>query len=440
MIEHPSTFTWEMGLATMVLLLAYALIFSEKIHRTNAAIIGAVLMIGVGMAFGFYSQEAALLAIDGNTMFLLAGMMMIVTLLRPTGGFEYVAIRIAKISHGSPRLLLIYLSLAVSVISMVLDNVTTVLIFAPITVLITRMLSLNPMPYLMAEAMLSNIGGTATLVGDPPNIMIGSAANIDFLTFLLHMGPIIAVIWLAVVLLILLMFRDMLKVDLRNIAPVALDESRAIVDPAGLKKLLFVLAVVVSLFFVHHHFHLFPSYVAFIGVAIAVALVRPHPEPLFGKLEWSVLVFFTGLFVMVGGLEGSGLLALIGQQLANFCQDNDQLLIAALLIMWGAAILSALIDNIPFTVTMIPIVAGLESHGVNVTPLWWALAIGVGLGGNGSPIGATANIICITESERARVPQARITTAIWLRKGIPTMLVSLVIASILYAGFFSLLQ
>ena len=440
MSPSPSDFSLEMGIAAMVLLAAYILIFSEVIHRTSAAIIGAVVMIGIGMAFGFYSQEAALQAIDGNTMFLLAGMMMIVTLLRPTGGFEYLAIRIAKIAHGNPRLLLVYLSLAVSVISMILDNVTTVLIFAPLTVLIARMLVLNPMPYLMAEAMLSNIGGTATLVGDPPNIMIGSAASIDFLTFLLTVGPIVAVIWIVVVLFILFMFRDMLAGDMQGRPPVALDESRAIIDPVGLKKLLFALAVVVALFFVHHNFHLFPSYVAFIGVAIAVALVRPHPEPLFGKLEWSVLVFFAGLFIMVGGLEGSGLLAWLGQYLATLCQDNEQLLLAALLLMWSAAILSALIDNIPFTVTMIPIVAGLESYGVNITPLWWALVIGVGLGGNGSPIGATANIICITESERCRIPGARITTAIWLRRGLPTMLLSLLVASLLYASFFPYLQ
>lgn len=439
-MDSASGFTLEMGIAITVLLSAYVLIFSEWIHRTNAAIFGAVLMIGTGTAFGFYSQEAALFAIDGNTLFLLAGMMMIVTLLRPTGGFEYIAIRIAKISHGNPRLLLVYLSLAVSIISMVLDNVTTVLIFAPLTVLIARMLLLNPMPFLMAEAMLSNIGGTATLVGDPPNIMIGSAAGIDFLSFLIHVGPIIAVTWIAVVMLVLFLFRDMLAVNMHGRAPVALDESKAITDPAGLKKMLFALTVVVVLFFVHHNFHLYPAYVAFIGVALAVILVRPHPEPLFGKLEWSVLIFFAGLFVMVGGLEGSGLLDLIGNQLARLCQDNEQLLFAALLLMWASALLSALIDNIPFTVTMLPIVAGLEAHGVNITPLWWALAIGVGLGGNGSPIGATANIICITESERSRIPGARITTAIWLRRGLPAMLLSLVVASILYAAFFSYLQ
>ncbi|MDY0050114.1 MAG: ArsB/NhaD family transporter [Halothiobacillaceae bacterium] len=435
-----NAFTLEMGVATLVLIAAYVLIFSEIMHRTSAAIIGAVTMIGVGMAFGFYTQEAALTAIDANTLFLLAGMMMLITLLRPTGGFEYMAIRIAKLSHGDPRRLLVYLSLAVSVISMVLDNVTTVLIFAPLTVLIARLLNLNPLPYLMAEAMLSNIGGTATLVGDPPNIMIGSAAAIDFLQFFLHMGPIIGVIWVLVVGFLLIVFRDLLTPGEDRGAAVALDESRAIVDPSGLARLLAALAVVILLFFIHHHFHLYPSYVAFIGVALALALVRPAPEPLFGKLEWSVLVFFAGLFVLVGGVEASGLLALIGGALARAAENPADLLIAALVLMWVSAALSAIIDNIPFTVTMIPIVAGLEAHGVNITPLWWALAIGVGLGGNGTPIGATANVICIAESERARIPGARITTAIWLRRGLPATVVSLLAATVLFTVFFDYLQ
>lgn len=435
--QLPMVTSAEMWIAVGVMLAAYVLIFSEWMHRSAAAIVGAVVMIGVGEYFGFYSQQAAILAIDGNTMFLLAGMMMLVVMLRPTGGFEYLAIVIAKRAGGRPVLLLIYLSLAVSVISMFLDNVTTMLIFAPLTVLITRLLRVNPMPYLMAEAMLSNIGGTATLVGDPPNVMIGSAAAIDFLSFLFHMGPIILVVWLCTVVLIVAMFRHELRVD--ALREVDLDQSRAITDPKGLRRMLWVLALVIGLFFVHHWFHFFPAYVTFIAVALALVLMRPGPEFLFGKLNWSVLVFFAGLFVIVGGVAESGMLAYLGYQLSRMADDPQQLLLTGLLIMWVAALLSAAVDNIPFTVTMIPVITGLQTMGIDVMPLWWALALGVGLGGNGSHIGATANVIAVAEAERSGDPRARISPLMWLRKGMPTMFFSLVIASLMYVAFFQML-
>ncbi|NKN32609.1 SLC13 family permease [Marichromatium bheemlicum] len=428
-------FNGQMVAAGLTMIAAYVLIFGEVIHRTSAAIIGAVAMIGVGMLGGFYDQAEAVMAIDANTLFLLAGMMMLVVLLRPTGGFDYLAIRIAKWSRGNPRLLLVYLALAVSLISMFLDNVTTVLIFAPLTVLITRILSLNPLPFLMAEAMLSNIGGAATLVGDPPNIMIGSAGGIEFTRFLVHMGPLVVVSWAVTVVLILLLFR-------RELTPhgegsvIDLDERRAIKHPIRLRRGLIALGLAIVLFFVHHRLHLFPAYVAFIAVALALVLLRPDPEALFGKLEWSVLVFFAGLFVIVGGVEASGLLDWVGFRLARLAQDPQTLLLTCLALMWVAALLSAVVDNIPFTVTMIPIVLGLEQQGVNITPLWWALAIGVGLGGNGSHIGATANVICVAESERSGIPEARITPLGWLRVGIPVMLVGLTVASAVFVLLF----
>jgi len=429
-------FTTAMAVAGGILLLAYGVIFSEIIHRTGAAIIGAVVMVGVGEWLGFYSQQQAVTAMDGNTLLLLAGMMMVVAMLRPTGGFEYLAIRIAKLAKGDPRRLLIYLTLAVGGLSMFLDNVTTVLIFAPLTVLITRILGLNPLPYLVAEAMISNIGGTATLVGDPPNLMIGSAANIDFLTFLLKMGPPILLVWGLTVGLLLLLFRREL---VAGGGEVDLDERKAIRDGRTLQKGMLALGVMVALFFVHHHLDLYPAYVAFLGVAIAFALIRPEPEPIFGKMEWSVLVFFAGLFVLVGGVEHSGLLHLVGERLARIAREPGMLLITCLILMWVAGLLSAIVDNIPFTVTMIPIVAGLEGHGVNTTPLWWALAIGVGLGGNGSHLGATANIICMAESERAGIPEARITPLGWLRTGIPVTLTGLAASTLFFVAFFDYL-
>jgi Na+/H+ antiporter NhaD/arsenite permease-like protein len=438
MESAPAEVTEAMILAVAILSASYVFIFTEIVHRTIAALIGAVVMVGLGMWAGFYSQEAAIRAIDANTILLLAGMMMMVAMLKRTGGFEYLAVRIAKAATGSPRRLLVYLTLAVSVISMVLDNVTTVIVFAPLTVLICRILAMNPMPFLMGEAMLSNVGGIATLVGDPPNIMIGSAGRIDFNTFLFHMGPVVALVWIVVVVLILYQFRGLLAPSARSRGRIELDldEKRAIHDPVGLRRTLIGLGVIVALFFIHHLFHLYPSYVALIGVALTLALVRPDPDELLKEVEWPVLLFFSALFVIVGGVEGSGLLHLLGGKLALVSGEPEQLLLTCLLLLWVSAVLSAIVDNIPFTVTMIPIVLGLEAEGVNITPLWWALALGVGLGGNGCHIGATANIICVAESERSGLPGARITPGIWLHNGLPVMLISLVIASLVFAIFF----
>ncbi len=429
-----SAVTQSMWIAGAILVAAYILIFSEVIHRTVAGVIGAVTMILVGHMFGFYSQAAAVLAIDANTMFLLAGMMILVVMLKPTGAFEYLAIRIAKLSKGSPVRLLIYLSTLVTFISLFLDNVTTILVFAPLTVVIARLIGVSPVPYLMAAAMLANTGGVATLVGDPPNVMIGSAANIDFNTFLFHMGPIIFVAWLVSMGLLVLMFRKELGGEIDT--ALDLDETKVLKDKKALFSVTFAIGVVVVLFFIHHRYHLFPGYVSWIGVAVALALVRPDPEKILEGLDWSVLLFFSGLFVIVGGVEGSGLLDLVGEQLASVAQDPENLLLTALIVMWVAAFLSAAVDNIPFTVTMIPIISHLQTQGVDVMPLWWALAAGVGLGGNGSHIGATANVICVAEAERSGNPDYRITPLFWLKKGTPVMLVTLITTSVLMTIFF----
>ncbi|PVV20753.1 MAG: citrate transporter [gamma proteobacterium symbiont of Ctena orbiculata] len=430
------TITPEMWTSALVLVVSYVLIFSERMHRTIAAILGAVVMIGVGMWMGFYTQEAAVLAVDGNTILLLAAMMMLVALLRPTGAFDYAAVHITHWANGNPKLLLIYLSLAVSVISMILDNVTTVIVFAPLTVLICRLLKINPMPYLMAEAMLSNIGGAATLVGDPPNLMIGSAADISFNSFLVHMGLPVLVVWVGTVGLMLFLFREQLVNSGED--PKKLVATHAIKDAQGLRRVLFALFIVVVLFFIHHNLHLLPAYASFIGLTVALLLLRPDMEELFGSVNWSVLFFFAGLFIIVGGVESSGLLDLFGHMLATLAQDPAMLMLTGLLLMWVAAILSAVVDNIPFTVTMIPIILGLESSGVNIAPLWWALALGVGLGGNGTHLGATANIIAVSESEKSGMPEARISPMIWMRTGLPVMFFGLILASLVYWLFFEL--
>jgi len=429
-----TTITPAMWMAGTILIAAYVLIFSEMIHRTLAGVIGAVAMILAGLTGGFYTQSEAVAAIDANTMFLLTGMMTLVVLLKPTGGFEYLAIRMAKLSRGSPVRLLIYISTTVTIISLFLDNVTTVLVFAPLTVVIARMLGISPVPYLMSEALLSDTGGVATLVGDPPNVMIGSAANIDFNQFLFHMGPIVLVAWVVTLLLLLFLFRKDLSQPITGVLD--LDESKALKDPRSLAYVLFSIGVVILLFFVHHHFHLFPGYVAWIGVAIALALVRPEPDEFLKEIDWSVLLFFGGLFIIVGGVEGSGLLDLLGEQLAGIAQNPENLLMTALLFLWVSAILSAALDNIPFTVTMIPIITHLETQGVDVMPLWWALALGVGLGGNGTHIGSTANVVCVAEAERTGNPDYRISPLLWMKKGTPVMFATLIVSSLLLVVFF----
>jgi len=264
--------------------------------------------------------------------------------------------------------------------------------------------------------------------------MIGSAAGIDFNRFLFHMGPMVFAAWVVTLLILLVLFRAELKQRIDGILD--LDESKTLKDPKGLRIVSISIGIVILLFFIHHHFDLFPGYVAWIGVTVALALMRPDPDKLLRELDWAVLAFFAGLFIIVGGVEGSGLLNLLGQQLTSIAKDPDKLLITALVVMWVSAFLSAAVDNIPFTVTMIPIISHLETQGVDVMPLWWALALGVGFGGNGTHIGSTANVICVAEAERSGVQEHCITPLYWLKKGTPVMLSTLIVSSVLLVVFF----
>lgn len=430
-------FTLEMGVALAILLLSYGLIFSEVIHRSYAALLGAVAMVVIGQWAGFYGQGEAMEALDANTLLLLMATMLLVAMLRPTGAFEYLGIRLAKLAAGDPRRLLVYLCIAVSVLSMILDNVTTVIIFAPLTVLVTRMLQLNPAPFLIGEAMMSNIGGAATLVGDPPNIMIGSAADIDFLHFLINMGPLVLPVWLVTLALLVWSFRgELQRLDMSAI--VDMDETQAIRRPVDMWRMVTILSAVVLLFFLHDVLHWYPALVAILGLAVALAWLRPEPEAIMNKVEWTVLLFFASLFILVGGLDASGFLQMLGGMIADYAREPGRLLATALLLMWVSALLSAVIDNIPFTVTMLPIITALETQGVETAPLWWALALGVGLGGNGTHIGATANLIAVTEAERSQMPEAVISPVRWLRVGLPVLACGLVAGSGVFALMFPL--
>jgi len=436
------TLVWnlEMGTSGVILIVTFLGIFTEGLHgfhRTKFAMAGAAIMVIVGQVMGFYDPELALEAIDWNVVFLLGAMMTVVSIMIPTGGFQQIAYKMADLSKGRQFMLIALLGSAVTVLSLLLDNVTTVVIFGPLIVLIARALKVTPVPFLLSAALLADTGGVATLVGDPPNIMIGSAADIDFNTFFIHMGPIVLVAWL----LVLAMQRWIFKKEL-SVEPAKPDFSQQekLADPHTWYASLGVLALMVVLFIVHRQMHWEPWVVAVLGLTVLLFIGKglDHIDDHMQEVEISLLMFFASLFVLVGGVEHSHFLEYVGQFILPFVESD--LLTATLVLMWGGAIMSAFIDNIPFTAAMIPILLGMETQGVNVAPLWWGLALGVGMGGNGTHLGSTANVFIVTLSERIAKetgdPSLQITPGVWIRKGTPVMLATLVSSSILMVIFF----
>jgi Na+/H+ antiporter NhaD/arsenite permease-like protein len=411
-------------------------ILSERLHRTIAAMAGATIMLGAGMILGFYDQQQALGSIDFNTLGLLLGMMILVRMLQRTGFFRNLSILVAKRTKGNPLLLFVALGTLTTVLSMFLDNVTTVVLIAPVTILIAEILGISPIPMLMAEALLSDTGGVATLVGDPPNVIIGSAAGFSFLSFLTHLAPIVVVAWLVALILLRFIFRRELGERPSNVAALMqLDENDGLHDRIALRKVLITLGAVIVLFFLQGPLHLAPGAIALGGAASALVWVRPDVEETLGRVDWGVLLFFGALFVATGGLEASGVLGLMADWIAGFA--NASPLYASLLMLWVAAAISAVVDNIPFTIAMVPVIERLGQLGVNAVPLWWALALGAGFGGNGTPIGSTANVVTVSLSEKTRTP---ITTRVWLRSGLPVMLATCAVASIMFVVFFGWMQ
>ena len=412
----------------IIFAVTFFFILTERIHRTVIGLFGAMVMVLAGIIFDFYHPEEVLEVVDFNTLGLLFGMMLLVGMLEHTGAFQYLGIWTAKKTKGNPWYLMVALSGITAGLSMILDNVTTIILIVPITIIIAEMLKLNPVPILMAEALLSNVGGTGTLVGDPPNIMIGSAAGFSFNDFLMHTLPVVLVTWVVTLLFFRFLFRKDLSKKPENVERLMqMNEKEAIEDPQTLKKLIVVFALVVVLFFLHSALHLEAAMVALIGAAIALIWIAPQrdPQKTIEKCELSVLLFFASLFVIVGGLEHSGILERAAHLLTAGAEDN--LLMTAIIILWASAILSAIVDNIPLTVAMIPIIGFLGAEGVSVDLLWWALALGVGFGGNGSPIGSTAGVIVVAKSEKTDNPISFID---WIKQGVPTMVLGLMIATI----------
>jgi Na+/H+ antiporter NhaD/arsenite permease-like protein len=388
-------------LAVAVFAGAYVFLVADRVHRTKVALVGAglVLLLHISDAeSAFFDEESG---IEWNVIFLLLGMMVIVSVLRQTGVFEYVAILSAKRSRGRPYRLMVMLCVLTAVASAVLDNVTTVLLVAPVTFLVCERLGLRPVPFLIAEVLASNIGGAATLVGDPPNIIIASRADLTFNDFLVHMAPWVIVLMVVFCLMLRYLFRSAFVYDAERAESVmALDEREAIKDTRLLVRSLAVLALVVAAFVLHPWLHYEPSVVALLGAGLLLLVTDVELGDALSEVEWPTLVFFGGLFIMVGGLVESGVIDDLSTNLAE--ATDGRLGLATMALLGGSAVLSAIVDNIPYVATMSPVVAGLvPTMPNNGEALWWSLAFGADLGGNATAIGASANVVMLGLAERA---------------------------------------
>lgn len=425
--------TAEQVVAGLVFAVTFVMVLSDRVDRTIVAMIGAAAMVGTGTLMGFYSQEEALLAIDFNTLGLLLGIMIMALLLEKTGFFQYTAILAGKLSHGSPWSLLIVLGTTTTLLSTVLPNVTIIVLIAPVTILIAEILGISPVPLLIGEALLSDTGGVATLVGDPPNVMIASAAGFSFNDFLTHTAPLVVMAWVAALIILRIVFRLQLRERPKNIeALMHLDEHEALTDSDSMKKTLLVLGVVILLFFVQGQLGLTPAFIALGGAAVALLWVRASVEETLQRIEWSLLMFFAALFVTVGGLEAAGVLDLLAAGVVGLAQAN--LFLASVSLLLIAAVVSAVVANIPFTIALIPVIQRLGGLGIATSPLWWALALGAGFGGNGTIVGSASNLVTVALSEKTHAP---ITSRIWMRAGLPVMIVTCVVGSILFGIFFA---
>ncbi|MGP4090572.1 SLC13 family permease [Streptomyces sp. KR55] len=396
---------WHSWAAVVVFVGAYALIISEKIHRVAVALGGAGLMLALGATndiTAFYSEHAG---IDWNVIFLLMGMMMIVGVLRKTGMFEFLAIWAVKRAKAIPYRVMAMLVVITAVASALLDNVTTVLLIAPVTLLVCERLALPAAPFLMAEVFASNIGGTATLVGDPPNIIIASRAGLTFNDFVIHLAPVSAVLIVVLLLLCRVMFRRSFVYDEERAAEImALEEREAIRDPRLLVQGLVVLALVVAGFVLHPVLHYEPSIVALLGAGLLIAVSTAEAGEVLGEVEWPTLAFFAGLFIMIGGLIDTGVVPEVSRALADAIGTNE--LGGSMIMLSASAALSGVVDNIPYVATMAPITAELVENmgGAQDHVMWWALALGADLGGNATAIGASANVVVLGIAERNRQP------------------------------------
>ena len=411
----------EPWIALAIFVVTYGAIASDRVDRTLAALLGAVAVILAGIV----TQEAGFRAVDWNVIFLLFGMMVIAGVLRRTGVFGWLAVRTVRVARGEPVAILLLLSGITALLSAFLDNVTTIVLLVPVTLYIATTLRLSPIPFVLAEVLASNIGGTATLIGDPPNILIGSASGLTFLDFLLNLTPVVIVIFVVFAGAIALVVRHQMTVapEVRE-AVLAIDDSEFISDHRLLRLGLLVLALTIAGFLFASVIHQQPATIALLGAAVLLLVARLEPEEVIREVDWSTLLFFVGLFVLVEGLVATGVIAALGTHLIEIT-GGDQA-VTTLGLLWVSGIASAFVDNIPYTATMIPVVQQLGTSGLAVEPLWWALALGACLGGNATIIGASANVVAANAVARAGHP---ISFGRFLRAGGLVALLSLIISS-----------
>lgn len=408
--------------AVAVFLIVILLIITERVHRTAAAMAGAMVLILTGVM----SADKALSYIDFNTIGVLVGMMIFVAIVRRSGMFEYIAVRAAKAVHGDPWKIMVAFTLITAVLSAILDNVTTVLLVGPMSIAIARMLKIDPVPFLMGQILASNVGGTATLIGDPPNIMIGSAAHLSFMDFLENTG--FAVLFILVVLILLMKIVYEKKIELGTVDTGAiekLDPSKSITNRALMKKGIIVLICVIVGFMFHDKLGIESSVIALTAAAVMLIIGREDVNETIQDVEWTTILFFMSLFVVVGGLTETGIIKELASKIID--ATNGHPMVTMLVLLWASALLSSILDNIPFVATLIPLILAMQADGIDVTSFWWAISLGACLGGNGTMIGASANVVLSDISTKHGYP---ITFKSYLKVGMPFMLLSIVISTV----------
>ena len=408
--------------AVAVFLIVILLIITERVHRTAAAMAGAMVLILTGVM----SADKALSYIDFNTIGVLVGMMIFVAIVRRSGMFEYIAVRAAKAVHGDPWKIMVAFTLITAVLSAILDNVTTVLLVGPMSIAIARMLKIDPVPFLMGQILASNVGGTATLIGDPPNIMIGSAAHLSFMDFLDNTG--FAVLFILAVLILLMKIVYEKKIELGTVDTGAiekLDPSKSITNRALMKKGIIVLICVIVGFMFHDKLGIESSVIALTAAAVMLIIGREDVNEAIQDVEWTTILFFMSLFVVVGGLTETGIIKELASKIID--ATNGHPMVTMLVLLWASALLSSILDNIPFVATLIPLILAMQADGIDVTSFWWAISLGACLGGNGTMIGASANLVLSDISTKHGYP---ITFKSYLKVGMPFMLLSIVISTV----------
>lgn len=409
-------------IAIIVFVVVIGLIISEKVNSAAAALAGAMALVVTGVM----SAHRALSYIDFNTIGLLVGMMVLVAIIRQSGLFEYVAIKAAKMVHGDPWKIMIAFILLTAVLSGILDNVTTVLLVGPMTIAIAKMLEINPVPFLMTQILASNVGGTATLIGDPPNIMIGSAANLSFVDFLKNTGLAVALVIVFMIVMMRFVYKKEIEVEGLDTSKIMnLDPDKSITDkPLLIKGVVFIVLVILGFIF-HDQIGMETSVIALTAAAVMLIIGGVNVDNAIQDVEWTTIAFFMALFVVVGGLTETGVIKQVAAVIIERTAGHPVMMM--LILLWASALLSSFLNNIPFIATLIPLVLALKADGMDAEPLWWAISLGACLGGNGTMIGASANVVLSDISTKHGYP---ITFKSYLRVGMPFMLGSVLISMV----------